>query len=419
VPLAVWAILSGAAVVLPVVDLVYAFISVKYLTVKITEIVRASRGEAAAVMFALEASRSVCGSILQPAHDAVQALAPCDFSLKTGEEPARCRQEIIPLERGVFRIEAVRMMVRSPMGLWRWVGDLSTEGEIRVFANSRKEQRNMGALWAQGLSGLHLQSAVGKGREVDKLREYVHGDGIEDIHWKATARHGHPITKVYRIERSQDIYLVMDTSRFARRTIAHITVPEVDLRLPVSLLERSIVTADILAMIATRQGDRVGLVGFSRKADLFVKPGTGSEHLSRCRRALLDLSADESTIDYQELFQYLAMHIHRRALFLFMTDLDDPAAAEAFTRNLRFMTSRHIVVCICPLPPDVGPLFQRPVSTDHEIYGALSGGLRWKSIQLRKRELRAQGADLVTVSYDDMPSETIRAYMATRRRQLV
>ena len=50
---------------------------------------------------------------------------------------------------------------------------------------------------------------VGRGREFEKLREYVPGDGSDEIHWKATARRGHPITKVFQLERTQEVYVIL------------------------------------------------------------------------------------------------------------------------------------------------------------------------------------------------------------------
>jgi uncharacterized protein (DUF58 family) len=66
---------------------------------------------------------------------------------------------------------------------------------------------------------MHTQRQVGKGRDFEQLREYLPGDGYEDIHWKATAKYGHPVTKVFQIERTQELYVVLDASRLSGRTM--------------------------------------------------------------------------------------------------------------------------------------------------------------------------------------------------------
>src|SRR5439155_1828093 len=80
--------------------------------------------------------------------------------------------------------------------------------------------RDLAALFLhRGAFGLHAERQVGKGREFEKLREYVPGDGYDEIHWKATAKRGRPITKVFQIERTQEIYVVIDASRLSARSV--------------------------------------------------------------------------------------------------------------------------------------------------------------------------------------------------------
>ena len=107
--------------------------------------------------------------------------------------------------------------------MWRrflpWVSGVCAKpvpvgAEIRVYPNLVTERKNLAALFLnRGSFGLHAQRQLGKGREFEKLREYVPGDGYDELHWKATARRGRPITKVYQIERTQEVYVVIDASR--------------------------------------------------------------------------------------------------------------------------------------------------------------------------------------------------------------
>src|SRR5439155_5760719 len=95
-----------------------------------------------------------------------------------------------------------------------------TQSEIRVYPNLLRERRDLAALFLhRGAFGLHAERQVGKGREFEKLREYVPGDGYDEIHWKATAKRGRPITKVFQIERTQEVYVVIDASRLSARPV--------------------------------------------------------------------------------------------------------------------------------------------------------------------------------------------------------
>ena len=64
------------------------------------------------------------------------------------------------------------------------------------------------------------EGQVGRGREFEKLREYIPGDSFDEIHWKATARRARPITKVFQVERTREVYVAVDLSRLSARTHA-------------------------------------------------------------------------------------------------------------------------------------------------------------------------------------------------------
>ena len=74
----------------------------------------------------------------------------------------------------------------------------------------------------RGAIGIHAQPQIGRGREFEKLREYERGDGFDEINWKATAKRRFPVTKVFQLERSKEIYLALDTSRLSARRLPEI-----------------------------------------------------------------------------------------------------------------------------------------------------------------------------------------------------
>ena len=107
------------------------------------------------------------------------------------------------LKRGQYIIEKCYMEVSSPLGFWAMQRAAPVHAEIRVYPNLYNERKHMAAFFLnRGHGGIHTQRQVGKGRDFEQLREYIPSDSFDDIHWKATAKRGHPITKVYQIERT-------------------------------------------------------------------------------------------------------------------------------------------------------------------------------------------------------------------------
>ena len=110
---------------------------------------------------------------------------------------------------------------------------------------------------------MRLRRQIGKGREFENLRQYLPGDSFEDIHWKATARRGFPVVKLYRVEHAQEVYAIIDASRLSARE---------------GILDSYVDAALHLALVAERQGDRFGLVTFSDRTQQFVRARSGMDH---------------------------------------------------------------------------------------------------------------------------------------------
>src|SRR5207344_2975735 len=106
--------------------------------------------------------------------------------------------------RGNFHLTRAVLECASPLGLWSIRKPKALHSEVRAYPNLWAERKSLAALFLhRGGLGTHAQRQVGKGRDFEKLREYAAGDSYDEIHWKATARRGHPVTKVFQIERTQ------------------------------------------------------------------------------------------------------------------------------------------------------------------------------------------------------------------------
>ncbi len=121
------------------------------------------------------------------------------------------------LKQGLYLIENCYLEATSRMGFWSLRRTETARAEIRVYPDVLRERKKFTGLFLNRGIGIHALRQVGKGKEFEQLREYLPGDSYEDIHWKATARRGQPITKVYQLERTQQIYVIIDSSRLSVR----------------------------------------------------------------------------------------------------------------------------------------------------------------------------------------------------------
>jgi uncharacterized protein (DUF58 family) len=273
--------------------------------------------------------------------------------------------------------------------------------------------------------GVHLQRQIGKGREFEQLREYLAGDSFDDIHWKATAKRGKPITKVYQIERTQELYLMIDASRLSARSSAFgmdeekITMENKD-EAAVPIIERFVTAALILGLTAKRQGDLFGMLTFNSQVQAFIKAQNSTIHYDACRKLLYNLQAQPVTPDFDELFTFIRNRIRRRALLIFLTSLDDPVLAEGFIKNIDLIARHHLILVNMLRPGLARPLFSNPkVDKVDDLYRELGGHLLWNNLRETTKILQRHGVRLSLLENENLCVELIAQYLSIKQRQIL
>lgn len=327
----------------------------------------------------------------------------------------RIKWRVRPTDCGKYALEACCMETPSPLGLWLVRRVAEAQAELRVYPNLRRERKSAAALFLnRGDYGGHLWRQVSKGREFEKLREYIPGDTYQDIHWKTTAKRQHPVTKVYQIERTQEIYVVLDSSRLSARRV---DVPGSDER--VTMLERYISSALMLAVAAESQGDLFGLVEFGSKPNLFLKASRGKTHFDTCRNALYTLLPEEASPDFDELVSFLRTRLRKRALLVFLTSLDDAAEAERFKESISVLSRHHLAVVNMLKPAGAEPMFSRPAQNNADLYAHLGGHIAWRKLHELEMHLHTIGVQFNLLDNENLSAELITQYMQIKQRQLI
>ena len=329
--------------------------------------------------------------------------------------------------RGDFSFDTVYVQRSSILGLWHLRHEQDLDLSVRVYPSLHGERKNVAALFSkQGLPGIHAQRQVGKGREFEKLRDYVPGDAFRDIYWKQTAKRNEPITKEYQIEQTQKLYVVLDHSRLSGQEVelpasAHgnasgdETLPQTTTK-----LERYIVGVLSLCGAAEHQGDQFGLLTFDRDVSNFLPAGSGKQHYQRCRDALYNLQPNFVNPDFGELFTFLRTRIQKRVLVVVLTSLSDPVIAEQFTDHVGLVSSRHLVLTATMSQPGTSPLFDDDsVEDPDDVYRALTGHLRWRELKELETKLHRHGVDLLQIPNERLSSELVTEYVNVKQRQQI
>ena len=320
----------------------------------------------------------------------------------------------LPKKRGRYFLENCYLEGTSPLGFWAHRRTVPVFSELRVYPNLLAEGKRVSALFLhRGGLGIHAQRQIGKGREFEMLREYLPGDSFQDIHWKAMAKRGKPVTKVFQIERTQEIYVIIDASRLSSRPAGHSAENN-----GVTILERFITAALIVGLAAQKQGDLFGLMTFSDKVGGFVRAKSGKIHYNSCRESLYTLEPRTSSPDFTEAFSFIAARLRKRALLLFLTNMDDPLLAESFIRYVPMIARRHLVLVGMISPPNARPLFSgKNVDQVDDLYRELGGHLEWTGLRETEKLLRRRNVGFHLLDNEKMCAQLVSQYMSVKQRQ--
>lgn len=344
--------------------------------------------------------------------------------LPKGVEHLRILWPCIPLRRGQFHIHRVYVGTISFLGLWAFRGTQDVACEIRVYPSLAQERNNLAALFLnRGSYGIHVRRQHGKGREFEKLREYIPGDGFDEIHWKATAKRRHPITKVFQIEKTQEVYVAIDTSRLSGRSAGAKNsggAGSGNLAADDSCLERFIAAALVVGLAARKQGDLFGLLTFSDSIHEFLRARGGKSHYSACREQLFNLRPRMVNPDYEELCTFIRLKLRRRALIMVLTSLDDPVLSESLMRTVNLMSRRHLVMVNMLRPAHTRPVFSNEnVASTEEIYHELTGHILWHHLREIEGTFARHGVHFALLDRERLCVDLVSQYMNVKQRQLL
>src|SRR5689334_4550099 len=242
----------------------------------------------------------------------------------------RERVSLLPVRLGVQPWPSIPTRILGRFGLAWWSRVLQPAQSISVAPDTLRAPRRRPS---GRTTGMRPRRTVGAGSELHQLREYVQGDPLARIDWKATARTARLITREFTEDQHLDVLVAIDAGRLSR-----VRAGKLDrLGLYSNIAAR-------LAEIVTPNDDRVGLVVFSDRTLAVCAPERGSAAITRIRYALEKLDVEAAESDPVAAAVRIRSMLKHRTLVIVLTDLDDAAVAEQLARSVRLLSPPHLVV---------------------------------------------------------------------------
>lgn len=353
---------------------------------------------------------SISGVLNDEAPDSFcRDLPSVEFSLPA-RASATLRYPIEPRSRGDATFGDVWLRYHSPLSLAERWARARLGQSVRIYPNFEEAQRMRIYLIRSRQMELEkrLKRQRGQGREFESLREFRPGDEFRDISWSATARCGKLITKIYQIERSQALWLVLDAGRLLRARVGQLTK-----------LDFTVSAALSLAQVALYSGDRVGLLAYGRKPQQRVGPGRGMPHLRALVESLAQVRAEALEADHFRASELLLSLQGRRGLIVWLTDLAETAATPDVIECAAKMAARHLVLLGVIGQPDLRQLVATPPEDTTAMYRYTAALEIVHRRDLLLRRLRQQGVLTLEVAPAGLSTALVNQYLQAKERGML
>ncbi|HXN03665.1 MAG TPA: DUF58 domain-containing protein [Candidatus Acidoferrum sp.] len=327
-----------------------------------------------------------------------------------GEGLLNVEYTVEPPRRGAYRFGAVDLRCWRPGGwLIRQVRIRADEAAAvypDVLAIKRYElmlRRGM-----RIMAGLRRARPPGATTAFAGLRDYLPGDEVRRISWKATARRDSPVVMEVEAERGQQAIIAIDCGRL-------MTAPAGLL----SKLDHAVNAALLLAWVAQSQGDKVGMMTFSDGVRRFVAPQRGPAQVTQLNKVLYDIKPEYTEPDFAEAFSHLALRVSRRSLVIVLTDVLDPEASRDLVGHAIRLSHRHLVMVVAMSDPEVLAARNGPIERVSRAYEWAAAEELLSARRASFEQLRQGGVLGLDVEAGQLSPSLVERYLELKERALL
>jgi uncharacterized protein (DUF58 family) len=329
---------------------------------------------------------------------------------------ASAQYEIFPAQRGDLLIGKFYMRYQSALRLAERWAVAETSATVRVLPNlEQAKQQTLYLIRTRQVAMERRRRRLrGLGREFESLREYRTGDEFRNISWTATARRSKLITRVFQVERSQTVWIVLDAGRLLREQIVR---GAGSLRL--SKLDYAVDAALALAQVAMHSGDRVGLLAYGREIQQNQNAGRGAAHLHSLVESLALVHPEPYEADHGRAAHALLTEQHRRSLIVWITDLAETAGTPDVVEYALQMTRRHLVLFAAVGQPDLNELVAQRPESEEEMFRYVAAIEIVQRRELLLRRLRQRGVLAMELMPGALAVSLVNQYLDIKDRSLI
>jgi len=332
-----------------------------------------------------------------------------DIKLKPGEE-TEAQYILRPVKRGEYMFHDIHIFTRSPLQLVLHRITVDAKQAVKVFPSFITMRKYEIVAYTSNLAeaGTKRVRKLGSSLEFEQIKEYVRGDDIRTIHWKATARKGSLMVNTYTDERSQQIYCIIDKGRVMKMPFEGM-----------SLLDYAINATLILSRVALIKQDKAGVITFSEEPGKIL----AAERKAGQMNAILEKLYSEDTkfleSDFEKLYILMRTRITQRSLVILFTNFESLSGLERQLTYIRSIATRHLVLVVFFENTELKELTESKVQNLEELYIRTIAEKFAHEKRLIVKELQKHGILTILTTPQRLTVDTVNKYLELKARQAI
>lgn len=319
------------------------------------------------------------------------------------EESRRFTTHLTPIRRGDLEADLVTIRTLGPLRIGGRQASMAVAGKLRVLPEFRARRHLPSKLQLlREMDGAASVQVRGQGTEFDSLREYVPGDDVRSIDWRATARRAEVVVRTWRPERDRRVLIIVDSSRTSAARVDDGT-----------RLDASIEAALLLGALTSRAGDRVGLMAIDRQVRARVPLNLAGDVLSTFANTLAPVHPRLIEVDWPLIADRITSQLSQRSLVVLLTALDPSAVESGLVAVASRLARDHQVVIASVADPELEAL--RSARKDADDIFVASAAERVKLERFNMGRILTQvGVEVLEASPDSLAPKLADTYLALK-----
>ena len=315
-----------------------------------------------------------------------------------------------PTKRGEYSFGAVNVYVKSPIRLLKRRYQFSQDKMVVVYPSFLQMRAYELMAISSRLTELGVKKIrkIGQSQEFEQIRQYVQGDDVRSINWKATARRNDLMINAFQEEKSQNVYCLIDKGRVMQMPFDGL-----------SLLDYAINATLVLSNIAIYKQDKAGIITFSDRMGQVLLADRKAGQMTKILNVLYKQKTRFLETDYEALYIHTKTYIRQRSLFLLFTNFETVTSMQRQLPYFRKLAKDHLLIIVFFENTELRALLDKPTYTTEEIYLKTIAEKYFYEKQRIIKELGQFGIQALLTAPQNLTVNTVNKYLELKSRGII